>query len=180
MKGETRLSGRMTFLIVGSLFLAITIGMGALAIHLYKAHATATAMAACMVFAWGFGSMVVSMMLVLLTSGKRTKGKVGVRTGRVSVRLGDRSAGSSGHITGHGGEVEGEAGTRITSPLPSLFLMVSSIGLALLGLFLFGHHRLDAIGSGMFVVFVIYIANWSRLAWPRRASSAAANRSAKG
>jgi hypothetical protein len=71
-------------------------------------------------------------------------------------------------VTGDGVEAEGEAGVPITSVIPSLFLIASSIGLALLGLFLFGRHRLDIIGSGMFIAFVIYIANWSRLAWPRR------------
>lgn len=121
MRGETRLSGRITFLIVGSLFLVITIAMGALGIHLYRINATATAMAACAVFAWAFGSMVIAMMLVLLTNRKRTRGKVGVRKGRVSIGLGNRSPGSSGHITRHGIEAEGEAGTRITSPIPSLF-----------------------------------------------------------
>ncbi|TIX86816.1 hypothetical protein [Rhizobium sp. P44RR-XXIV] len=179
MKGETQLSGRVTFLVVGSVFVAVTIGMAALGIHLYRTNATATAMAACVVFAWGFGSMVVAMMLVLLTSGRQTKGNVGVRRGRVSIRLNNGSPGSSGHMTGGGVEAEGEAGTRITSPLPSVFLMLSSIGLAVLGLFLFGHHRLDVIGSGMFVVFVIYIANWSRLAWPRKVTGATANKSTR-
>ncbi|NLS17377.1 hypothetical protein HGP16_12485 [Rhizobium sp. P40RR-XXII] len=168
MDGETQVSGRITFLIVGSVFLAITTGMGTLAVHLYQTYANATAMAACAVFSWAFGSMVISMMLVLLTSGKKTRGRIGARRGRVTVRLGSRSPGSSGHVTGEGIEAEGEAGTRITSVIPSLFLIVSAIGLALLGLFLFGHHRLDLIGSGMFIAVVFYIANWSRLAWPRK------------
>ncbi|AYG69038.1 MULTISPECIES: hypothetical protein [unclassified Rhizobium] len=168
MEGETQLSGRITFLIVGSLFLAITIGMGAFAVHLYQTYANPTAMAACPVFSWAFGSMVISMMLVLLASGKKTKGKIGARRGQVTVRLGSRSPGSNSHITGRGIEAEGEAGTRIISVIPSLFLIASAIGLALLGLFLFGHHRLDLIGSGMFIAVVFYIVNWSRLAWPRR------------
>ena len=179
MKGETRLSGRITFLIVGSLFLVIAISMGALGVYLYRTNAKATPMAACMVFAWAFGSMVISMMLVLLTSGRKTRGKVGVRKGKVSILLGNRSPGSNGHITGRGIEAEGEAGTPINSPIPSLFLFASSTGLAVLGLFLFGHHRLDLIGSGMFIAFVTFIANWGRLAWPRKTFHAAANKGAK-
>lgn len=168
MAGETQLSGRITFLIVGSVFLAITIGMGALAVHLYRTYANPTAMAACTVFSWAFGSMVMSMMLVLLTSGRKTRGRIGTRRGQVTVMLGSRSPASSGHIIGDGIEAEGEAGTRIISVIPSLFLIASSLGLALLGLFLFGRHRLDLIGSGMFIAVVFYIANWSRLAWPRK------------
>ncbi len=168
MEGETHLSGRITFLIVGSLFLAIAIAMGALALHLYRTYANATAMAACTVFSWGFGSMLISMALVLLTSGKKVRGSVAARRGKVTVRLGNRSPGSNARVTGNGVEVEGKAGVPITSVIPSLFLIASSIGLALLGLFLFGRHRLDLIGSGMFIAFVIYIANWSRLAWPRK------------
>ncbi|SCB15011.1 hypothetical protein [Rhizobium multihospitium] len=168
MEGETQLSGRITFLIVGSLFLAIAIGMGALALYLYRIYANATAMAACTVFSWAFASMVISMALVLLTSRNTTKGKVGTRRGQVTISLGNKLAGSSGHITGDGVEAEGETRTRITSVAPSLFLILSSIGLALLGLFLFGRHRLDLIGSGMFIAVVFYIANRSRLAWPRK------------
>ena len=168
VEGETQLSGRITFLIVGSLFLAIAIAMGALALHLYRTYANATAMAACTVFSWGFGSMLISMVLVLLTSRKKVRGRLVTRRGKVTVRLGNRFPGFNSHVTGDGVEAEGEAGVPITSLIPSLFLIASSIGLALLGLFLFGRHRLDLIGSGMFIAFVIYIANWSRLAWPRR------------
>ncbi|WP_113356908.1 hypothetical protein [Rhizobium sp. SYY.PMSO] len=168
MEGETQLSGRITFLIVGTLLLAVTIGMGLLAIHLYRTYASATAMAACTVFSWAFGSMLISAMLVMLTSAKTAKGKIRTRKGQVTIRLGNRSTGSSSHITGSGAEAEGEAGTRITSVLPSLFLIVSSMGLALFGLFLFGRHRLDLIGSGLFIAATFYIANWSRLAWPRK------------
>ncbi|SCB20566.1 hypothetical protein [Rhizobium hainanense] len=167
MEGEAQLSGRITFLIVGSMFLAVCVAMGALAVYLYQTYANATAMAACTVFSWAFGSMVVSMALVLLTSGNTTKGKVGTRRGQVTISLGNKLPGSDRHITGDGIEAKGEARTRITSVLPSLFLIVSSFGLALLGLFLFGHHRLDLVGSGMFIAVVFYIANWSRLAWPR-------------
>lgn len=168
MRGETQFSGRITFLIVGSLILVVTIAMGALGIHLYKTNATATGMAATVTFAWAFGSMFISMLLVIMTGGRGTKGRVGMRTGRVSVRLDNRSPGSSARIEGRGVEAEGEAGTRITSRIPSLFLVVSSIGLALLGLFLFGRHRLDAIGCGLFIVVVFYIVNWARQAWPRK------------
>jgi len=168
MEGEAQLSGRITFLIVGSMFLAVAVGMGAVAVYLYRTYANATAMAACTVFSWAFASMVVSMALVLLTSGNKTKGRVGTRRGQVTVGLGNGLPGSSSHITGDGIEAEGEARTRITSVVPSLFLALSSIGLALLGLFLFGRHRLDLIGSGMFIAVVFYIANWSRLAWPRK------------
>ncbi|TXI04512.1 MAG: hypothetical protein E6Q76_12335 [Rhizobium sp.] len=168
MKGEAQLSGRITFLIVGSLFLAVTVGMGALAVHLYRAYASATAMAACTVFSWAFGSMVISMVLVALTSQENTRGKIKTRRGKVTVSVGSRSPASNSHITGEGVETAGEAGMRITSVIPSLFLILSAIGLALLGLFLFGRHRLDLIGSGMFIAVIFYIGNWSRLAWPRK------------
>lgn len=168
MDGETQVSGRVTFLVVGSVFLAVTIGMGALAIHLYRIHAKATAMAACTVFSWGFGSMVIAMTLVLLTSGRKTRGKIGTRRGQVTIGIGNRSIGSKSHIKGEGVEAAGEADVPITSVIPSLFLGMSSMGLAILGLFLFGQHRLDLIGAGMFVAFVFFIANWSRLAWPRK------------
>ncbi|NTJ67765.1 hypothetical protein G6M50_20315 [Agrobacterium rhizogenes] len=168
MEGEAQLSGRITFLIVGSMFLAVCVGMGVVAAHLYQTYANATAMAACTVFSWASGSMVISMALVLLTARNTTKGKVRTRRGQVTINLGNKLPGSNSHITGDGIEAEGETRTRITSVVPSLFLILSSIGLALLGLFLFGRHRLDLVGSGMFIAVVFYIANWSRLAWPRR------------
>ncbi|MBN8950846.1 MULTISPECIES: hypothetical protein [unclassified Rhizobium] len=37
----------------------------------------------------------------------------------------------------------------MSSVIPSVFLILSLIGLTLLGLFLFGRHRLDLIGAGM-------------------------------
>ncbi|MFT4182171.1 MAG: hypothetical protein QM636_09680 [Rhizobium sp.] len=133
MPGETRFSGRMTILIVGFLFLIVATGMTMLAVHLYRSNGAPTALAASVVFAWAFASMLISMLLVLATSGKRVKGKVRARKGQVFVKLGDRSPASTAHVIGHGAEAEGEAGMRIVSRLPSVFLFASSRGLAAIG-----------------------------------------------
>lgn len=167
MPGETRFSGRMTILIVGFLFLIVATGMTMLAFHLYRSNGAPTALAASVVFAWAFASMLISMLLVLATSGKRVKGKVRARKGQVFVKLGDRSPASTAHVIGHGAEAEGEAGMRIVSRLPSVFLFASSMGLTVFGLSLFGRHRLDLVGCDLFIVVPIYIANSGRRAWPR-------------
>jgi hypothetical protein len=46
--------------------------------------------------------------------------------------------------------------------------IISSIGLAVLGLTLLSLHRLDLIGAEIFVAFVLFIVNWSQLALPRK------------
>jgi hypothetical protein len=168
---ETQMATRkripIAFLVVGSVFAAIGIGLvcGAIFVLRYRSGGS-TPLMAMLAFGWAFLAMVGSMLLAL--PGKVGSDRMRIDRGTVTVDTGCVIGGPQTTITGPGIAAEGEAEISVTNNRPSIFLFAAAFGLAALTTYLYLAGRTTPVGVLFSLGIAFFIGNWAKLARPPR------------
>lgn len=163
----TRFGPRFTMFAVGGMFTAATLGLGAIAAHIYGSQfAPSTGLMAALAFGWACAAMTLSMVLAAATSGLG-RGGGSIRRGRVTLVMRQTDTPRTTRLTGAGFEAESTAEIKLDSRLPALFLFAASAGLAIVTARLYLDHRTTVMGAFIGGAIACYIASWGRHAWPR-------------
>jgi hypothetical protein len=168
---ETRMAAHKripaAFIVVGSAFAAIGVGLlcGAIFILLYHSGGS-TLLMALLAFGWAFLAMVGSMLLAL--PGKVDSDRMRIDRGTVTVDTGRGIQGSPTTITGPGIAAEVEAEIAVTNNRPSMFLFAAAFGLAALTTYLYLAGRTTPVGVFFSLGIAFFIGNWAKQARPPR------------
>jgi len=158
------------FIVVGSAFAAIGIGLacGAIFVLRYRSGAS-TMLMAMLAFGWAFLAMIGSMLLAL--PGKVDSNRTRIHKGTVTVDTGRDIRGLPTTITGPGVAAEGEAEISVTDYRPSIFLFAAALGLAALTVYLYVTGRATPVGGLFSLGIAFYMGNWAMQARPPRAKT---------
>jgi hypothetical protein len=155
----------VAFLVIASAFSVIGIGLAAMAfLTLWYGSGPSTLLMAVTAFAWALLAMVGS--IVLARPGRSASGGPSAGSGRATAGAGSDDENMPPTSFGPGVEAQGTVSFTVADRLPSTFLLVAAIGLAVLTASLYAAGRATPIGALFSLAIALCIGSWARQARP--------------